>query len=103
MDPKKTKRTRIRDTDNWSIDNDSFRLIDSLYGPFTVDRFTNNLNRKLKCFNSKYYCPGTSCVNAFMDDWSNDLNWLCPPISSIGSVIRHLRLCKRKSTLLIPV
>ena len=95
--------SRIKDTDNWSIDNDSFRFINNLYGPFTVDRFANNLNRKLKCFNSKFYCPGTSHVNAFTDDWSNDLNWLCPPISSIGSVIRHLKLCKAKGALLVPV
>ena len=36
--------SRIKDTDHWSIDNDSFRLISNLYGPFTVDRFANNLN-----------------------------------------------------------
>ena len=65
---------RIKDTENWSIDNDSFRYINNLYGPFTVDRVANNLNRKLKCFNSKYYCPGTSHVNAFTNDWNNDLN-----------------------------
>ena len=66
--------SRAKDTDKWSIDNDSFRLTNNLYGPFTVDRFANNLNRKLKCFNSKYYCPGTSHVNAFTGYWSNDLN-----------------------------
>ena len=44
--------SRIKDTDNWSIDNDSFRFINNLYGKsFTVDRFANNLNQKLKCFN----------------------------------------------------
>ena len=75
----------------------------NLYEPFTVERFTNNLNRKLKCFNSKYYCPGTFHVNAFTDDWSNDLNWLCPPILSMGSAMRHLKLCKAKETLLVPV
>ena len=63
--------TRIKDTDNWSIDNDSFRFFNSLCGPFTVDRFANNINRKLKCFNSNSYCPRTSHVNAFTDDWSN--------------------------------
>ena len=65
--------SRIKDTDNWSIDNDSFRFINNLYGPFTVDRFVNNLNRKLRCFNSRYYCPGTSHVNAFTDDSSNEM------------------------------
>ena len=50
--------SRIKDTDNWTIDDDSFKLINNLYRSFTVDRFANNLNRKLKCFNSKHYCPG---------------------------------------------
>ena len=68
--------TRIKNTDNWSIDNDSFRFINNFFGPFTVDRFANNLNQTLKLFNSKSYCPGTSHVNAFTGDWSNDLNWL---------------------------
>ena len=94
--------SRIKDTDNWPIDNDSFRLINNLYGPFTAEKFANNLNRKLKCFNSKYYCRGTSHINAFTNDWSNNLNWLCRPISSIGSVIRHLKLCKAKGTFLVP-
>ena len=39
--------SRIKDTDNWSIDNDRFRFINNLYRPFTVDRFAHNLNRKL--------------------------------------------------------
>ena len=95
--------SKTKDTDNWSIDNDSFRFINNLYGPFTVDRFANNLNQKLKCFNSKFYYPGTSHVNAFTDDWSNDLNWLYPPILNIGSAILHLKLYKAKGALLVPV
>ena len=95
--------SRIKNTDNWSNGNDSFRFINNLCGSFTVDRFADNLNKKLKCFNSKIFCPGTSHVNAFTDDWSSGLNWLCPPLSSIGSVIRDLKLCKAKGTLLVPV
>ena len=30
-------------------------------------------------------------------------NFLCPPISLIGSTIRYLRLCKASGTLVIPV
>ena len=62
---------KIKCTDNWSIDYGSFRLIKNL---FTVNRFGNKLDRRLKCFNSKYYFPRTSQVNAYTDDWSNDLN-----------------------------
>ena len=90
--------SRIKDTENWSIDNDSFRLINSLYGSFTVNRFANSL-----MFQLKILLPCDIYVNAFMDDWSDDLNWLCPPIWSIGSEIRHLKFCKAKGTLLVRV
>ena len=71
----------MNDMDNWSIDNESFNTISNTYGPFSVDRFANNLNKKVNKFNSKHFCPGTSHVSAFTDDWSRDHNWLCPPIS----------------------
>ena len=49
--------SRIKDTDNWSTDNDSF--IDLLtIDRFTVGRFANNLNRKLKCFNHNIIASG---------------------------------------------
>ena len=95
--------SRMNDTDNWSIDNESFDIINNKYGPFSVDRFANNLNKKVNKFNSKYFCPGTSHVNAFTDDWRRDHNWLCPPISCIGSVLRHLILCKARGALLVPI
>ena len=84
----------MNDTDDWSIDNESFNTISNTYGPFSVDRFGIILTDNK--FNSKYFCPGTSHVNAFTDDWSRDYNWLCPPISCIGSVLRHLVLCKAR-------
>ena len=76
MDPRRQNElvdyySRIKDTDNWSIGNDSFRFIDNFYGPFIFERFANNFKQ---LGNSKYYCPGTSHVNAFTDDWNNDLN-----------------------------
>ena len=34
------------DTENWTIDEGSFELISSLYNPFTLDRFADNLTIK---------------------------------------------------------
>ena len=96
--------SRMNDTDNWSIDDETFKFVEGKFGSFSVDRFANNLNRKTNIFNSKFYCPGTSHVNAFTDDWGGSgKNWLCPPISCLGSVWRHLKLCKAKGTLLLPI
>ena len=93
----------MNDTENRSIGNERFNIISNKCRPFSVDRFTNNLNKKVIKCNSKYICPGTSHVNAFTDDWSRDHNWLCPPMSCIGSVLRHLSLCKARVALLLPI
>ena len=95
--------SKSSDTDDWSIDNATFAMLNRLYGPFTVDRFADDLNKKVVRFNSKFHCPGTEAVDAFTETWSGDNNWLCPPISLIGSVIRHLALCRASGTLLVPV
>ena len=95
--------THVNDTDNWSIDYSSFKFISKCFGPFTVDRFADSNNKKLDRFNSKHYCPGTENVNAFTENWNKENNLLCPPISLIGSTIKHLKFCKARGTLLVPV
>ena len=95
--------SKHKDTDDWSIDTQSFNDISKRYGPFTIDRFADSKNRKTARFNSKFFCPGTETVNCFTDNWKNENNYLCPPISLIGSTIRHLRLCRASGTLIIPI
>ena len=95
--------SKMKDTDNWGIDYRCFAYISSHFGPFSVDRFADDRNKKVEKFNSRYYCPGSSHVNSYTADWSNDNNWLCPPVSLIGSTIRHLRMCKGVGTLLVPM
>ena len=73
--------SKIKDTDSWGIDQQSLDYINSLFGPFSVDRLADDRNRKLAIFNSRYYCPGSAHVNSFTADWSTDNNWLCPPVS----------------------
>ena len=51
--------SKLKDSDNWSIDKKTFMLINNKFGPFTIYRFADNKNTKLEKFNSKYYCPGT--------------------------------------------
>ena len=78
-------------------------LLFDTFGPFTIDRFADDRNAKLEKFNSRYYRPGTSQVNAFTANWHHENNWLCPPIRLIGSTIRHLKVCKARCTLLVPM
>ena len=57
---------------------------------------------KLGKFNSKYYQPGTSGVDAFNHDWSIE-NWLCPPVYLTVKVVNHLKLCKASGTVVVPL
>ena len=72
--------SKLRDTDVWSIDDASFQSIDTRFRHFTIDRFADNLNTKLPRFNSKYFCPDTSGVDAFTENWAHENNWACPPL-----------------------
>ena len=94
--------SRIQDSDSWGVDIQSFQYIQQMFGPFHVDRFADNKNKKLQDFNSKYYCPGSTHVNTFTTNWQKKNNWLCPPIKDIPATIRHLQFCKARGTLLIP-
>ena len=46
--------------------------------------------------------PGSEAVDAFTQDWSNDNNWLCPPVALIVRTVKHLQMCKASGTLIIP-
>ena len=70
---------RITDYD-WNLDGAIFQQLDLRWGPHIIDRFTSHYNTQLPCFNSWFWNPGTEGVDAFTCDWSNDINWLCPPV-----------------------
>ena len=48
----------MNDTDNWSTDNGSSNIINNEYGPFSVDRFANNLNKKVNSSTQNIFIRG---------------------------------------------
>ena len=66
------------DTDDWTIEQNSFETIYKKCGTVTFDRFANNLNKKVISILNRYYCPGTCSVICFSKNWlDSNLNWLC--------------------------
>ena len=39
--------SRLYDSDDWGLSWDTFRKIDAIWGPHTIDRFVNYINAKL--------------------------------------------------------
>ena len=95
--------SRIIDIDDWEITSTFFNYLDSLWGPFTIDRFANSQNKKLQRFNSKYSCPGTEAVDALSQKWEGENNLLIPPINLIPAVIQYIRGNKITGVLVVPL
>ena len=57
---------------------------------------------KTEKFNSEYWCPGTFDVNAFTVSWSDENNYLVPPIYLIPRVKVHIKRSSCKGVLVLP-
>lgn len=62
--------------------------------------FATDYNSKCTKFNSRWWCPNTSGIDAFKQFWGNDNNWLVPPPRLVCKTINKLK--KEKGTLIIP-
>ena len=113
--PRWLRRCHLQEEDDGSkfTDLTDFRLGDAafetvqraMHGPaYTHDRFSSDVNKRTgQYFNSRFYCPGSSGVDAFTQDWGGDTdNWLHPPWNLVGRAVRHLHDCKGKGTILFP-
>ena len=95
--------SRIIDYDDWQLNPGVFSLIDSHWGPHTVDWFAAGYNSQLDRFNSHYAVPGTEAVDAFTVHWGGENNWWCPPLCLVPRVLRHARACAAQGTLIVPL
>lgn len=94
--------SKIFDWDDWGVSEHIFKFLNAKWGPFTVDWFANNVNNKLNVFYSKFWCPGTSGVDAFAYNWGNQNNWVVPPVNLVPRVLQHMFVCKAEGTLIVP-
>ena len=94
--------SRFVDKDDWSLNSEVFRDLDCKWGPHTIDRFASHYNSQLPRFNSRFSSPGTEAVDALFQDWSEENNWVCPPVCLISDAIRCLEQFRALGTLIVP-
>ena len=83
--------SHLVDKDDWAVNARIFCIIDAKWGPHTNDCFASYYNSQLPHFNSKHASPRSSGVDSFAQNWSNDNNWLCPPVYLIVQTVRKLQ------------
>ena len=91
------------DTDDRGISDAFLSLLNTRWGPFSVDCFANFYNKKVDKFYLLFLTPGTAGVNAFAFDWREENCLLVPPVAIVGRVLNHLYVCKAKGTLVVPL
>ena len=97
-----SRESELVDTDDWQLEENFFSVINSRWGPFSVDVFANYY-KKCERFYSLFYSPGAIGVDAFTYDWNSENCLLVPPVSIVGRALHHLSLCKSKGALIVPL
>ena len=59
-------------------------------------------NAQVLRFLSKFAFPSCSGVDALAQDWLDENNWVCPPVSAIVPSVRALSSCSGHGTLIVP-
>ena len=95
-------RFAYTDCDDWMVSAELFQILNINWGPFTVDRFASELNKKCERFNSKIWLPGTEAVDALKVSWRSEFNWLVPPPSLIPAVLSKVIRESACGTLIVP-
>jgi hypothetical protein len=95
--------SRFLENQGWRVQNWVFQKAERIWGKATVDRFASHRNAKTQRFNSESWCPDTEAVDAFTQDWSQDLNWAVPPPDLIWKTIRLIREQKARAIMVVPV
>ena len=90
------------DRDDYMLHPDIFAVLDVLWGPHAIDRFSSLHTRKIPRFCSHWASPFSEAIDAFTVSWSDENNWLFPPPYLIPRVLRHLKFAKFDSTLFVP-
>ena len=82
--------SRDLDVADYGISEQAFASLSSAWGPFDLDAFASDRNRRLSRFWSKLFSERAEGMDAFSQSWDNLHLWLCPPVSLVAKAIRFL-------------
>ncbi len=69
----------------------------------TIDRFASEHNHLVPRFNSRWLCPNTEAVNAFLQNWKKDINWVNAPFTLLPETLALIRHQGAHSLVVAPV
>ncbi|XP_078586057.1 uncharacterized protein LOC144867916 [Branchiostoma floridae x Branchiostoma japonicum] len=94
--------SKIFDLDDYKLDVSIFQTLDTLWGPFSYDRFASNYSAQLTPFSSRWWNPQTDAINAFASSWTMHYNWIFPPPCLIPRILSKINQDNCCGTLIAP-
>ena len=91
------------DVDDWGLTKGFFDILNTRWGPITVDLFANYYNCKCKRFYSLFYSPDSLGVDAFAHSWVGEVCLMVPPLGLVPKALAHAKLCKCEVILVVPM
>ena len=92
--------SKVRDTDNWSIDQLTFDSFDNDFG-FDIDLFADANNKRVPRYVSKFYDEHAVATDAFSIPWVG-MCWICPPASALIRIARRITSSKCQGLVIVP-
>ena len=93
--------SRYYDPDDWTVDNASYISLTQDWRP-TIDLFAHFSNAKCERFYSYGKAPHTSGVDAFAQEWHQEVGWCCPPTRAVIPALQKIELSIMKAILIVP-
>ena len=95
--------SRLRDKHEWMLSRPMFRLLDSVWGPHTIDRFASAVTTQLPKYNARYWDPNGMRIDALAQtDWKEENNFVNPPIRFMDKVLQIIQDQKAHATIVAP-
>ena len=96
--------SRLNSTYKWKLHPNLFRLIDDYWGPHTIDRFASMMTTQIPNYNSLYWDPLTSGVDALAQmDWSLSNNYVNAPFGLLPRILDIVIKQQATATVIAPM
>ena len=79
--------SKCYDPDDYQLNPVLFKMINNIFGPFTIDRMADDCNHQLANFNSKWFSEKASAVDTFTQDWGGHNNYCFPAPNDFIQVV----------------
>jgi ribonuclease HI len=97
------QQSRIVDPFDWELSQVAFQVLDTAWGPHTIDRMASWKNRKTQRYNSRSRDPEAEAVDCFTQTWTLENNFINPPFRLLPQIIQQLRRDKATATIIAPI